>query len=131
MSIRRHEEEQKPHAVRERNFLKKTLFWTYRKRMVKMKLRNSFKGSVILKEVSNQEQTYVEIKKGNLVTGEQQVLERWTEYFKDLLCKSHEETTIDEKIYYGPEPFISPPTANVVYNVIRKLSLTELQVMTA
>jgi hypothetical protein len=62
-------------------------------------------------------------KKGNLVTGEQQALERWTEYFKDLLCNSPEEKTIGEKIYYGPEPFISPPTANVVYNVIRKLKL--------
>jgi hypothetical protein len=33
--------------------------------------------------------------------------------------------TTDEKIYYGPEPFtsISPPTANVVYDVIRKLKL--------
>jgi hypothetical protein len=47
----------------ERNFLKKTLFWTYRKRMVEIKLRNSLKVSVILKEFSNQEQTYVEIKR--------------------------------------------------------------------
>jgi hypothetical protein len=39
------------------------------------------------------------------------------------VCNSHEETTIDEKMYYGPEPFISPPTANVVYDVIRKLKL--------
>jgi hypothetical protein len=31
--------------------------------------------------------------------------------------------TIDEKIYYGPELFISPVTANVVYDVIRKLKL--------
>jgi hypothetical protein len=109
--------------VKERNFLKKTLFWTYRKHLVEMKLRNYLKLSVILKDVSNQEQTYVEIKKCNLVTGEQQALERWTEYFKDLLCNSHEETTIDEKIYYGPEPFISPLTANVVYDVISKLKL--------
>jgi hypothetical protein len=28
-----------------------------------------------------------------------------------------------KKIYYGPEPFISPPTANVVYGVIKKLKL--------
>jgi hypothetical protein len=97
MSIRRREGKQKPYAVKERKFLKKTLFWTYRKRMVEMKLRNSLKVSVILKAVSNQEQTYVEIKKGNLVTGEQQVLEKWTENFKDLLCNSPEETTIDEK----------------------------------
>jgi hypothetical protein len=62
-------------------------------------------------------------KKCNLVSGEQQVLERWTEYFKDLLCKSHEETIIDEKIYYGSEPFLFSPTANVVYDVIRKLKL--------
>jgi hypothetical protein len=46
-----------------KNFWKKNLFWTYRKCMVEMKLRNSLKVSVILKEVSNQEQTYVEIKK--------------------------------------------------------------------
>jgi hypothetical protein len=51
------------------------------------------------------------------------VLERWTEYFKDRLCNFHEETVIDEKIYYGPEPFIFPLTANVVYHVITKLKL--------
>jgi hypothetical protein len=49
--------------MKERNFFKKTLFWTYRKHMVEIKLRNYLKVSVILKEVSNQEQTYVEIKK--------------------------------------------------------------------
>jgi hypothetical protein len=49
--------------VKEINFLKKTLFWTYRNCVVEMKLRNSLKVSIIFKEVSNQEQTYAEIKK--------------------------------------------------------------------
>jgi hypothetical protein len=63
MSIRRREGKQRPYDVKDRNFLKKILFWTYRKRVVEMKLRNSLKVSVILKDVSNQEQTYVEIEK--------------------------------------------------------------------
>jgi vacuolar-type H+-ATPase subunit D/Vma8 len=80
--------------------LKKTFFRTSRKCKVEKKFKNVLNVSVILIDVSNQEQTYVEIKEDNLLAGEQQALKRWSEYFKDLLCNFHEETAIDEEICY-------------------------------
>jgi hypothetical protein len=43
---------------------------------------------------------------GNLVTGEQQVLNMWAKYLKGLLNKGGEGEVQVNTVYFGPDPFI-------------------------
>jgi hypothetical protein len=83
--------------------------------MVEKKFKNFFNVSVILTEARAGDKLVF-----HFVAGEQQALTRYSEYFKYVLCNSHEETTVDEKICCGPEPVIFSPTSNMVHDVIRK-----------
>ena len=48
-------------------------------------------------------------------------MDRWTEYFKELLNDEKADVTHSEQIYYGPEVFISEPTITEVYDAIKKM----------
>lgn len=60
-------------------------------------------------------------KEDRLVVNEQQVLNVWTEYFKDLLNKKDADEPQDMINYYGPDISISTPTTQIVNEVIKKL----------
>mgnify|MGYP000153190231 CR=1 FL=1 len=58
---------------------------------------------------------------GNIEADEMQVLRIWTDYFQKLLNKQQTTELQEQRIYYGPEPNIQPPTNILVYEIIRKL----------
>ena len=60
-------------------------------------------------------------KDGNLIAGEPQVLERWTEHFRGFLNRNGEANLEEIPLQFGPEPFIPAPTTTMVYDVIRKM----------
>ncbi|XP_022196882.1 craniofacial development protein 2-like [Nilaparvata lugens] len=58
---------------------------------------------------------------GNLVGGEEQVIERWREYFNELLGGIAEEDLQLECNQIGPEPFIEDPQIHEVEEAVESL----------
>jgi hypothetical protein len=58
---------------------------------------------------------------GNLIAGEQQILNRWAEYFEELLSSKTTQRMNAEIVYLGPELHISVPTVIEVYDTIRRM----------
>ncbi|XP_039282986.1 uncharacterized protein LOC120351088 [Nilaparvata lugens] len=58
---------------------------------------------------------------GNLVGGEEQVIERWREYFNELLGGIAEEDIQLECNQIGPEPFIEDPQIHEVEEAVESL----------
>jgi hypothetical protein len=46
---------------------------------------------------------------GNLIAGEQQILNRWAEYFEELLSSKTTQRMNTEIVYFGPELHIPVP----------------------
>lgn len=66
----------------------------------------------------------VKNKEGNMLTEKQQVIERWREYFYELLnVKKRDETTNqnEEITYYHVQPNVEPPTREEVKNAVKAL----------
>jgi hypothetical protein len=85
-------------------------------------VRTFYEGVRNIKRGFQPRTTVCRDKIGNLIAGEQQILDRWAEYFEELLSsKTTQLTNVAETVYFGPELHISVPTVIEVYDTIRKM----------
>jgi hypothetical protein len=86
-----------------------------------MKRENFMKVIRNIKKGFQPRTTFCRNKNGDLIGGEQQVLDRWTEYFEDLLSNKMMQLTNNETVYFGPELHTPEPTTTEVNDTIRKM----------
>jgi hypothetical protein len=60
-------------------------------------------------------------KTGNLIAGEQQILNRWARYFEERLSSNAVQPLNAETVFFSPEKHISVPTGTEVYGAIRRM----------
>jgi hypothetical protein len=75
----------------------------------------------MLKKSFQSRTTFCRNTNGDLIGGEQQVLDRWTEYFEDIVSNKIMQSTNNETVCFGPELHIPEPTTTEVYDTVRKM----------
>jgi hypothetical protein len=60
-------------------------------------------------------------KDGKLIGDDMLVMDRWGQYFSELLNSNSECSVSKNIVYQGAEPYIEPPTGDEVFEVIRAL----------
>jgi hypothetical protein len=97
------------------------IFQEIQERYMRNEARKFYEGICNIKKRFSTKNYLLWNKNGDLIGGKQQVLDRWTEYFEDLLSNKMMQSANNETVYFGPELHIPEPTITEVYDTIRKM----------
>jgi hypothetical protein len=89
---------------------------------VRSESRMFYQGVRRFKEGYQPRTTVYRDKEGNMVGGEREVMNRWAEYFRELLNKYNPEITgTGNDECYGPQNRVQKPTPSMIYDIRKKL----------
>jgi hypothetical protein len=66
-------------------------------------------------------------KDGKLIGDDMLVMDRWRQYFSELLNSNSESSVRENMVYQRAEPLIEAPTGDEVFEVIRALKIIKHQ----
>jgi hypothetical protein len=89
---------------------------------VRSESRKFYQGVRRFKEGYQPRTTVRRDKEGNMVSGEIKVMNKWPEYFRELMNKSNPEITeTGNGECYGPQNQVKKPTRSMICDIIKKL----------
>ena len=83
------------------------------------RIRQHYQGVRKLKQGYQARTRMIKDKDGEILTGDDDVLKRWEQYFEELLNRPDPANPINEEIYYGPELELEPPTREETIKAIK------------